>query len=81
MGGSLFCKTAEFRQRVAAAWLADEPLPPVELIQVHDVYYVRDGRHRVSVARALGVTPIEALVTVWNPAHAGANSPAPAYAL
>jgi hypothetical protein len=37
-------------------------LPPVELIQVGDEYYVRDGHHRISVARAAGQTEIEARI-------------------
>ena len=47
------------RQRGAA-------LPPVELIQVGERYFVRDGHHRISVARALGQEEIEANVTVWE---------------
>jgi hypothetical protein len=46
------------------AWLDSAVLPPVELIQVGYVYYVRDGHHRVSVARALGQEQIDAHVTV-----------------
>jgi len=38
-------------------------LPPVELYQIGDVYFVRDGHHRVSVARQLGAETIEAYVT------------------
>jgi hypothetical protein len=30
------------------------PLPPVQLIQIGDAYYVRDGHHRISVAHARG---------------------------
>jgi hypothetical protein len=41
-------------------------LPPVVLVQVGDVYFVRDGHHRISVARALGQLDIEAEVTVWQ---------------
>jgi hypothetical protein len=52
--------------RVARAWQADKPLPPVELVQVGDVYFVLDGHHRLSVARALGQQSIEAEVTVWR---------------
>jgi len=52
--------------RVAVAWQAGEPLPPVELIQVGDRYFVRDGHHRISVARALGQESIEAEVAVWE---------------
>jgi hypothetical protein len=47
---------------IAAAYLAGRGLPPVELIRVGQRYYVRDGMHRVSVARALGIADIEALV-------------------
>lgn len=36
--------------------------PPVELYRVGDVDFVVDGHHRVSVARALGVSTIEARV-------------------
>lgn len=41
-------------------------LAPVELIQVGDRYFVRDGHHRISVAKALGELAIEAEVTVWD---------------
>jgi hypothetical protein len=51
---------------IAAAWRMGVTLPPVELIQVGDVYFVRDGHHRISVARALGQTQIDAKVTVWQ---------------
>lgn len=39
-------------------------LPPVDLIQVGEEYFVRDGHHRISVARAFGQEEIEAQVTV-----------------
>lgn len=38
-------------------------LPPIEVYQVGDAYFVRDGHHRVSVARANGLKEIEAYVT------------------
>jgi hypothetical protein len=41
-------------------------LPPVELIRVAETYFVRDGHHRVSVARAMGQEYIEAVVTAWE---------------
>ncbi len=41
-------------------------LPPVDLIQLGDTYFVRDGHHRISVARALGYAYIDANVTVWQ---------------
>ena len=39
------------------------PLPPVELYKLGDGYFVRDGHHRVSVARYHGQEFIEAVVT------------------
>lgn len=53
------------RQRwvnIAVARLSGTPLPPVELIHVGGFYFIRDGHHRVSVARALGERFIDALV-------------------
>jgi hypothetical protein len=41
-------------------------LEPVELIQVGDNYFVKDGHHRISVAHALGETVMDAEVTVWD---------------
>jgi hypothetical protein len=41
-------------------------LPPVELIQVGKIYFVRDGHHRISVARELGGQAVDAEVTVWS---------------
>ncbi len=41
-------------------------LPPVALIQVQGAYFVQDGHHRISVARARGEQRIEAHVTVWQ---------------
>lgn len=48
--------------RVYAQALAFEGLPPIELYKVDDVYFVRDGNHRVSVARQLGAATIQAEV-------------------
>jgi hypothetical protein len=41
-------------------------LPAVDLIQIGDVYFVRDGHHRISVGRAMGQEIIDAEVTVWE---------------
>jgi hypothetical protein len=51
---------------VARARLLGIPLPPVELIQVGKSYFVRDGHHRISVARSFGEQAIDAEVTVWE---------------
>jgi hypothetical protein len=50
--------------RVATAMLRDTQLPPVELVMLNERYYVRDGHLRVSVARALGIHHLDALVFV-----------------
>ena len=39
-----------------------EELPPISLYKIGDAYFVRDGNHRVSVARQLGVEMIDAEV-------------------
>jgi hypothetical protein len=41
--------------RVDAAHLENVVLPPVRLYEIGGVYFVRDGNHRVSVARSQGV--------------------------
>jgi hypothetical protein len=51
---------------VAVAFLQGKALPPVELIRVGQRYFVRDGHHRISVARAYGQYDVDAVVTVWN---------------
>ena len=38
-------------------------LPPVELYQVGEVFFVKDGNHRISVARELGNRSVEAYVS------------------
>jgi hypothetical protein len=52
--------------RVAIAHSLDMGLPAVELVQVNDQYFVRDGHHRISVAKMMGQREIEAEVTVWR---------------
>jgi len=49
-------------QRVDMAHLADVILPPIKLYEIGGVYFVRDGNHRVSVAKAQGVISIDAEV-------------------
>jgi hypothetical protein len=51
---------------VAMARKMNIELPLVELIQAGDMYYVRDGHHRISVACALGQTHIDAEVVRWD---------------
>ena len=47
---------------IAAAIRRGAAMPPVELIQAADCYYVRDGHHRISVAKAAGQTSIESRI-------------------
>lgn len=49
--------------RIGKAQNASVVLPPVDLYKIGDVYFVKDGNHRVSVARQLGQVEIEAYVT------------------
>jgi hypothetical protein len=50
-------------ERIAAAQRRGESLPPISLYKVGDLYFVRDGHHRVSVAKSLGREDIDAYVT------------------
>jgi hypothetical protein len=55
------------RSRWERVWLAEQRgqvLPPISVVPVGDGYAVRDGHHRVSVARARGALTIDALVDV-----------------
>ncbi|MCA9915019.1 MAG: hypothetical protein KC496_16810 [Anaerolineae bacterium] len=42
---------------------------PIRVVRVGDDYYIQDGHHRVSVARALNYLFIDADVTVWDFEH------------
>jgi hypothetical protein len=50
-------------ERIAQAMRRGETIPPISLYKVGNLYFVRDGHHRVSVARALGRKDIDAYVT------------------
>lgn len=54
--------------KVASAMLSGMELPPIELIQIGHSYFVKDGHHRISVARALGYRYLDAVVEVWTEA-------------
>jgi len=49
--------------QIDAALNDQRGLPPVELYKIGEVYFVRDGNHRISVARANNLPDIEAYVT------------------
>ncbi|MCL2879829.1 MAG: transcriptional regulator, partial [Treponema sp.] len=50
-------------ERVDEAHILDVVLPPIQLYEIGGVYFVRDGNHRVSVARMQNVEFIDAEVT------------------
>ncbi len=49
-------------ERIAEEMRRGGSLPPISVFRVGEVHFVRDGHHRVSVARALGLTHLEARV-------------------
>jgi hypothetical protein len=50
-------------ERLALAQRRGESIPPIEVYQVGDLYFVKDGHHRVSIAMATGQRTIDAHVT------------------
>jgi len=72
-------RVADRWQRIALAHRRGHALPPIVVIERADGFYVVDGRHRVSVARALGQTEIEAWVghslRPAEPTHAPGDRP------
>lgn len=59
-------RIAERWTRLAEKKLEGYDLPPVELLQAGETYFVSDGHHRISVSRALGQNFIDAEVIVLN---------------
>jgi hypothetical protein len=60
-----FRPSSAARARWQRLWLAEDRgtvLPPISVVPVDDGYAVRDGHHRVSVARARGALTIDATV-------------------
>jgi hypothetical protein len=60
-----FRPTGLTRCRWLNVWLANHrgaTLPPISVVPVSDGYAIRDGHHRVSVAKALGALTIRAEV-------------------
>ncbi len=50
-------------ERLALAQRRGEPIPPIDVYQVGELYFVSDGHHRVSIALAMGQQTIDAYVT------------------
>jgi len=60
-----FRPSPHVRRRWLSVWLAEQrgaALPPISVAAVGDAYAIRDGHHRVSVARARGALTITAMV-------------------
>ncbi len=58
--------TTEERWRRISSLAENEGFPPIDVIQVGEVYFVRDGNHRVSVSRMNGLRVIEAYVIEYK---------------
>ena len=59
-------RVEEDEQRWSRVWAQVESmtgLPPIEVFKIGEVFFVRDGNHRVSVARQQGFETIEGYVT------------------
>jgi hypothetical protein len=50
-------------ERIALAQRRGESIPPIDVYRVGNMYFVEDGRHRVSIAIATGARTIDANVT------------------
>jgi hypothetical protein len=62
-------------KRIDRAFQRGEDLPPVELYEIGDAYFVADGHHRVSVARFHDVPTVEASVAEFYPRYPAAPAP------
>jgi hypothetical protein len=50
-------------QRINLAQRKGQAMPPIDVYRIGELHFVKDGHHRVSVARALGYKDINAYVT------------------
>ncbi len=50
-------------ERIAMAQRKGQAMPPIDVYRIGELHFVKDGHHRVSVARELGYDAIEAYVT------------------
>lgn len=56
-------RTRKRWERMATAARRGESFPPIEAYRIGDAHFVKDGHHRVSIARAQGLPDIDAYVT------------------
>jgi hypothetical protein len=60
-----FRPSPQLRRRWLGVWMAEERgavLPPISVASIGDFFAIRDGHHRLSVARARGAVAISAIV-------------------
>jgi hypothetical protein len=50
-------------ERINKAMREGQAMPPIDVYRIGELHFVRDGHHRVSVGRALGLEVIDAYVT------------------
>ena len=50
-------------ERINTAQRKGQEMPPIDVYRIGELHFVKDGHHRVSVARALGFNKIDAYVT------------------
>jgi hypothetical protein len=50
-------------ERINVAQRRGDPMPPIDVYRIGELHFVKDGHHRVSVARAMGHKDINAYVT------------------
>ena len=56
-------RTRKRWERMATATRRGEAFPPIDVYRIGEVHFVKDGHHRVSIARAQGLPDIDAYVT------------------
>ena len=56
-------RTRKRWERMATAARRGEAFPPIDVYRIGEVHFVKDGHHRVSIARAQGLPDIDAYVT------------------
>jgi hypothetical protein len=60
-----FRPVRRMRERWLRVWVAEHTGPglgPISVVKIGETYAIRDGHHRVSVARARGAVTIDAIV-------------------
>lgn len=63
-------------KNIAAARRRGETMPPIEVYRIGELHFVRDGHHRVSVARAYGDPTIDAHIREVQTTVAPSEGPA-----